>query len=252
MQNKRALVLVLSLLLGVVAALLNWLYLNEKGKGVESVKFVGIAPGARILRGDTFAESHFTPVEIPKNRIGQLDQFAVLFADIHTIIGSHATRNYEEGELVLRSDLKTPPPELNLQPDERAMWIPVDTRTFVPTLVMPGDEVSFIVSKTPAPRAAPPSEEEDDSAPPLPMPVPASGEAEVIGPFKVLSLGNRLGSAEVMRAAGVQQVQENVMTIRVQLFGGQLDPKAQKLWSRLQASDYRQAGVLLHPRKTAK
>lgn len=252
MNNKRGLVLALSIGLGVVAAILNWLYLIEKGKGVAGEAYVGVADGARIRRGDSFSDSQLVSVEIPKNRVGSLAQFAIRYEDRQTIIGMAATRNYEDGELVLRADLKTPPPELELQSEtERAMWIPVDTRTFVPTLVMPGDQVSFIVTTGPTLAVRPPDPNSDDpeSAPPPPATAMPGNKVETIGPFRVLSLGNRLGSAEVMRSAGIPQLQENVMTISVTQLNGQLDAKSQKLWSLLRETDFRQVGVLLHPRK---
>ena len=61
-------------------------------------------------------------------------------------------------------------------------------------------------------------------------------------------IDNRLGSADVMKASGMSQVQENVMTIAVRMQGDQLEPKAQRLLSLVQAGGQRQAGVLLHPR----
>ncbi|HTN75526.1 MAG TPA: hypothetical protein VL096_09775 [Pirellulaceae bacterium] len=251
MNSKRGYVLALSIGLGVVAAVLNWLYLIEKGKGVRSVALVGVANDAGLQRGDVFNDSNLVPVEIPYNRVGNLAGFAVLYNDRQTVIGMKATRNYANGELVLRGDLQTPPPQLELQgANERAMWIPVDTRTFVPTLVMPGDLVTFVVSTAPRKLPMQPTEDAGDE-PPAPMPPPTASsinQIETIGPFPVLSLGNRLGSSEVMRSAGIPQLQENVMTIRVTQTGDQLDAKAQKLWAILRDTDFRQVGVLLHPR----
>lgn len=251
MNSKRGLVLVLSIGLGVVAAFLNWLYLAEKGKALDTESFIAIADGVRVQRGDAFSDSQLVAVPIPRNRIGSLAHTAISYNDRQSVIGMPATRNFEEGELLFRSDLKSPPPELELQSeDERAMWIPVDTRTFIPSLVVPGDQVTFIVSSTPGPTLARVVEDSgDDSPAPAPRPV-GGGNVETIGPFRILSLGNRLGTAEVMRAAGIPQTQENVMTISVRQIGGQLDPKAQKLWTLLRDTDFRQVGVLLHPRKS--
>ena len=71
---------------------------------------------------------------------------------------------------------------------------------------------------------------------------------ETVGPFRVLSIGNRLGSADVLKASGSAQFQENVMTIAVKMQGDQLEPRAVKLLTLLQSGGARQAGVLLHPR----
>lgn len=69
----------------------------------------------------------------------------------------------------------------------------------------------------------------------------------MIGPFTILSLGNRLGTADVMAANHIPVQQENIMTIAVKVHGGELDPLFRKLWDRLQQTNFRQVGVLLHP-----
>lgn len=227
--------LVLAIGLGVAGALLNWNYLARKARDVEKVAFVGIASGVSINRGDTFQDTHLVPVEIPKSNVGALADFAVLYADRQTVVGMNAVRSYNGGELLLRQDLKTPPPELKLVgDDERAIGVPVDSKTFVPSLVTPGDWVSFLF-------------------PTANQPTPAGAEPanpnEPLGPFRVLSVGNRLGSPEVMQAARVPQLQENVLLIRVKWQGDKLEPKAQKLWDLLQRSNFQQVGVVLHPRK---
>ena len=55
-----------------------------------------------------------------------------------------------------------------------------------------------------------------------------------------------------MRAAKIPQVQENVVTVAVKVVNGQLDSKAQDLWNALQASDFRQMGLLLHEHRINK
>ena len=63
------------------------------------------------------------------------------------------------GRLLMKDDLKTPPPELKLEPGEEAMFVPIDTRSIVTSLIVPGDQVMFLVSKTvpgmPTPAALP-------------------------------------------------------------------------------------------------
>jgi hypothetical protein len=140
---------------------------------------------------------------------------------------------------------------LALKGEERALWIPVDTRTFVASLVNPGDLVSFYVSDTPTPAAPPPdgtgTDETENAQPPAPVFAPSS-KADLIGPFRVLSIGNRLGSSDVLKASGVPQLQENVMTVSVTVQGDKLEPKAARLLQQLRLSGNRQAAVILHPR----
>src|SRR5690606_9008423 len=150
-----------------------------------------------------------------------------------------AVRAYEGGEIVLRQDLKTPPGELTLAENERAMWIPVDVGSYVPSLIEPGDMVSFIVPKSMAAANDPESETGFTAA-------VSEGGSEIVGPFRIVSLGGRLGSDEVYRASGAGNAQENVMGIAVRVDGDALEARAQKLFDRLQQGDFRRAGVLLH------
>ena len=241
---KNHLGLIVAIVLGVIGATLNFLYLTNKAANFDKVAFLSIDRQASIKRGETFREDHFVPLEIPKGAVSsQLSHDAILYSERGAVVGMKATRDYGGGEMVLQDQLKTPPQELALTGEnERAMWVPVDTRTFVPSLIRPGDMVSFLIPKGVVPVARAPEDGEDRPPP------PSIGDSELVGPFKVLSVGNRLGSAEVFKAAGMPQQQENVLTISVHAQGNQLDPLAKKLWDLLQAGGFRQAGVILHPR----
>jgi len=262
--------LILALGLGIAAALLNWTYLTRRAADQKPVEFLGIAADQVLSRGDRLKESDLVPVGIPRENAVGLRDFVFLYEERHTVVGQSVWRTLSGGSLLLRDDLKTPPQELMFGQDrqsgveERALWIPVDTRTFVPSLVVPGDQVSFVVYRSPAAWAKPPADpakpvaeessdgndgsEEGASEAGTPR---RAGPIHMIGPFKILSLGNRLGSAEVMRAAKVPQVQENVMTIAVRLQGGRLEPRAEELMRLMQSTNFRPLGILLHPRKPA-
>ena len=248
-MNSSKVALIVAAALGVGGAALNFAYLQEKAGKFEKEEFIGIAPGVNVLPGDRFTEEKLVRVPVPAHAIGELKQHAVLWSELQTVIGMPAVRPLTRGDLLMRADLRTPPPTMALtREDERAIFIPVDTRTFVPALVNPGDLVSFYVSGVPTP-ASPPGEGNGDGAEPPPVVSGPRPKSEVIGPFRILSLGNRLGSAEVHKASGVSQLQENVVGIAVKFQGEQLEPRAAKLLAMLQGSGLRQAGVVLHPRK---
>jgi len=263
--------LIVALGLGLTGALCNWVYLNNKSKEVDVVHFVGIAPSATISRGEPISESDVMPVPIPKNAVGNLNDFAVRYEAVQSVIGRNVCRTIAGGSLLWSVDVKTPPLQLVFgqttgkgESRERGMWIPVDTRTFVASLVMPGDLVSFIVPRAlpgvptragpaaPASGAAATADAAEGDLKPTPMPEasPGARPSEIIGPFKILSLGNRLGSPDVLRAARIPQTHENVLTISVTVDDSQrLEPKAQRLWDLLLATNFQQVGILLHPRK---
>jgi len=245
--------LIIALALGVAGALLNWAYLSSASRQVEMVDYIGIMPDVTIGRGEQLLGKHFEKVPIPKNRIGNLDDYAIRWADLSSAIANrNAARTLNSRSLLLEDDVKTAPTELRLKKtltpkdleemglpldadaEEVALFVPVDTRTFVSALINPGDEISFL----------------------LPSGVPTRAEGprtpEMIGPFRVLSIGNRLSSPEVMKASKIPAMQQNVITVRAARFKsgqqqGQLDGRSKKLEAYKRASSHRGLGVILHP-----
>ena len=164
----------------------------------------------------------------------------------------------------MRNDLNKPPAELELGKDESIRWVPIESqRSFVPSLITPGDQIMFILPKVrPGPtRAAPakPATEAKtaDSVPAAEIPKPEEDgsadyafETEEVGPFTVVTVGNRLGDFKVMQAAKIPQLQENLLGIRVGPKNSKEWVNVNNLWNRLQALNFRQVGVaVLHGRK---
>ena len=251
--------LLIAISLAMVAGVLNWKYLDRKSAEIEMVSFVSIQEGFVISPGDTFLEKHFAPLNIPRKSVGYLKENAVLYDDRFTIVSMKAIHRYTGGDMIFTQELQTPPEELKLGPNEVATWIPIGG-SFVSSLVAPGDMVSFIIGNGSSSPVTKPKEipgvakdeqpkwnENDEPVPTL----SEDFENEIVGPFRVLSLGGRLGSKAVSRASGASSARENVLTIAVKRVNGVYEPKAVKLLQRINRSGFRQAGVLLHP-KTAK
>jgi hypothetical protein len=243
MQGIKGLIIAIGF--GIAGALLNFAYLQSKASKEEKVAFVGIKAERTVNRGQVLAEEDITPVSIPKLWVGNLDTLGVLYESKTSVLGQKALRNLTGERLLLRDDFGTPPPELNLEPGEELRWIPVDTRAFVPSLVSPGDRVSFLVTRpvgpTPAVRGLTPRPNPDEAAANV-------GMSETIGPFTILALGNRLSSAKVWGADKKPQIQENVLGIRVKKDGNERQA-ADKLWQLLEATNFHQVGVVLLSRK---
>jgi hypothetical protein len=261
--------LMVAVALGLAGAAANFWYLNTEAQKKDMVAFIGIKKGAILGRGDHLTDDNLVKVEIPANRVGNLKDYAFLWDEQIGVKGLPVWRTLDsktdpntEGTLLLRSDVKTPLKELELGKDEVIRWIPVDSRSFEPALVNPGDLVSFILPKAPpGPTRAPPpkpaaepGKPADPAGTPAPEPkaedtdvmkLPAS-EIEAIGPFTVLSLGNRLGDAKVMQSNKIPQVHENLLGIRVSSKVPQEVEKADLLWARMQAANFRQIGVEKH------
>jgi hypothetical protein len=280
--------LIIAIGLGVAGALFNFAYLYGRAQKDEAEVFIGIDPKVTVARGDALKEEHLVPVEIPKRHAGNLKDFAILYAARRVgAIDQKVTRTVKGGSLLLRTDVETPPPQLSFGQnvkagvEERAMGVPIDTRRVVPSLVEPGDMVTFIVpgsgwdipapasgddepgktdsgSPTPSVKSEPGKAAPAKTAPLKPTPAwsasrPPSGTPDLIGPFKVLSMGNRLGSTEVMRANRIAQSQENVMLILVHVEKDKnnkwrLEPEAERLERILDEGNNRPLSYLHHPR----
>jgi|GEM_PF-300878 len=268
--------LIIAIGLGIAGAILNFAYLVTKSQELETVDFIGVRPEITVNRGNRLTEDSLQKVSIPRLSAGNLEKFAFPYSALGSVKNEIVYRTLEGGSLVMRSDIKTPVQDLdfgqNAPPgvEERAMGVPIDSKKVVPSLITPGDLVSFVVprwvSAAPTPAEGRPggAESPGSAEPGKPgaiRPIPAagmfggggsaassSGEVDLIGPFKVLSLGTRVGSAQVAQAYKVSTVQENVMMVLVRIENGKIEPQAVKLLRLMEQSDFRPLGYLLHPR----
>jgi hypothetical protein len=257
--------LALAVALGIGAAALNYYYLWNKSQEYEKVNFIGVKDGATIAQGEPITEDKLINVPVPKMWAKDLEQYAVPAESRSSVIGYFPSRSLNGPTLLLSDDIhpnSMPAQELKLADNERAWGIQVDPHQFPLSLVVPGDEVSFLfpVSSTGAPALAP---IDDGGAAEGPVPlaaIPPDGRAgkksgggmTSVGPFKVLSLGNRSKSVVDMRANKIPQSQENVLTIAIKYADNQpAEEKAITLRRLWQESGFRPVGIELLPRKTA-
>jgi hypothetical protein len=224
--------LIVAVVFGLAGAAANFFYLNTEAQKKDFVAFIGIKKGVVIGRGERLTEDNMVKVEIPANHIGNLKDYACLWEERIGVKDMPVWRtldsNSEGALLLLRGDMKTPPKELELGKGERGEFIGVP-KNFDTSHVNPGDKVSFrvmtVTPPAPTPAVKPagaagaagaaaavelqPKPEEPDLA------SRGEGPPKVIGPFVVVSIGNRLGTMEVMKAARIAPVQQNVLMIRV-------------------------------------
>jgi hypothetical protein len=238
--------LLIALGLAIIGGLCNWFYMAQKSRELDLVQFVGVTEGG-IKRGDVIQGGNLTPIPIPLRYALRIKAAAPTYGDISTIVGMTAYRDFQGGEIILTQDLQTPPNnemKRDLGADEVAIWVNVDTRGFVPQFFSGGDEVSFIVPAVgprPAASVSNPGQITDQPT-------------EVIGPFFILALGSRRGSAERSSAAGISSgASEGVIAIRVKKVSEtQLDEKAQQLLSRLRLSGNQALGLVMHSDRKGK
>lgn len=222
--------IIVALVVGAMALVLNWFYLENKTADYDSVSFVGIRDGVTINPGDQIETQHLDRVTMPQKHAGNLKDFVVLYDSIQTVVGEYATKPYQGGDLIFLKDLRTPPPELKLEPGTDLLVLPVDTQRFIPDFINPGDSIDFIVSK------------KTEIVGVTPQP---GSQTEMIGPFTVGSVGNRLGSIDVMKGGRRAPAQQRQIGIIVKREGDAYGPQALKLLDRLNSGD-QNIGVALH------
>ena len=222
--------LVIAIVLGIIGAIFNWVYLS-KGRDFEQDSFIGVPKGTNIDRGIPIQEEHLEEVKIPKPHVGNLKVYAYPWEDHATIIGRPTARKYEGGEILLREDFRTAPDQLPLKDNDAAVWIPIDTRTAITSQILPGStRVSFSL---PSP----------GSGNPL---APGSENWEWLGPFEVLSVGNRFGSTEAMNASKTSPQHAHMLTLRATRKNGKPDVKVTRLINHLRQTDYKPLRLQIH------
>ncbi len=250
--------LVIAVTLGFAAAAFNFLYLQMRSQSEGQIVLLGIKKDVVIRAGSRISEADVEQVPIPEQQFGNLDGVVFLHKSREEAYAHPVCRELTGPSLVFYRDVRPPGETFALGPDEAAIGIPVDTRSYPMSLVVPGDKVSFVLHKiqlrSPTPTAMPEDAGELEPIADQPEAVRqplAPGPTETLGPFTVLSLGNRLGSTEVMRANRIPQSQGNVITIRVKVKPAPsyelIDPRAQKLLNLLHATGFRQVSIIHFP-----
>lgn len=237
---KGALGLTIAAGLGIVGAICNWLYLQQLAADQETVSLIAVKHGVQLNVGDPFEEGDLEPVPIPRDRAGTLIERAPLWEARSAILGYGANRVFHGGEILLTADTEAPAVRNlaeTLQDDEVARWVPIDTRAVVTEQINPGDLVSFDVGTSGG------------------GPTPASGDgtaspvagSKIIGPFRVLALGNRREPTNIAQSARTRGgAAPNTIAIVIKLQNGQYEPTAAELFEALRSVGTNGVGVQLH------
>lgn len=206
--------------LAVAGAVCNWFYVSRKAADLEKVDFIYVKETARLRAGERFKEADLGKVRIPRRYVGELDKVAVKWEQRASVVGRIANRAFPRDELLLREDLATPPQKTlsqQLGPNEVAQPVLVNPTTFVAANYNPGEYVSF--------------------GPPTTVRGTKNAKQSVgeVGPFKILRIGSRGGSAEVQAARGVRESRSNIITIPLtKTDDGKYDEKSQRLLELLE------------------
>lgn len=150
------------LVLGALAALVNWWSMSES----EFVEYISV--NRDVIPGQVLRSEDIQATAIPKNFQGQLDRAAVPFSQNGVIDNNPIQRKLTRGDLLTFRDLGQSGPKENLSQGEEAYLLPLRGVPYDPEILFVGDLVSFVFPATSA-------DEE--------------GESERIGPFRIVSIG---------------------------------------------------------------
>lgn len=243
---KGAVGLTLAAGLGIVGALSNWFYLQRLARNEEKVYFIAVKKGVTINPGDTIKIENLERVGIPQSGVGNLTNIAPQWSAVESFKNIAANRPLKGGELLLTQDsigVVYHPLAETLQEDEVVRWVPVDAGAVVPEHINPGDWVSFDVprigSAVPTPSGSGRSGSSGGGN-------ASTGMSEIIGPFRIASLGGRREPEYVWDAKRRSSGSESRIAIIVRAPAGQLDAKAARLFEAIRLAGNQGVQVQLH------
>jgi hypothetical protein len=99
----------ISILLGGLAAALNWMWLSA-----EKVPPMFVATSAEVLEGDILSDELLMAIPVPGNR-EQLRSALIPYENRSVLFGSAAPRPYLRGDVIFQRDLEVPNQRIRLQ-----------------------------------------------------------------------------------------------------------------------------------------
>src|SRR5262249_23074717 len=133
-----------------------------------------------------------------------------------------ATRDLKKGDMILWQDSTRPGWELSALPGEKALPISLDGLSSVPKLIRVGDQIGFLVSKEQQVVKADAKSAESRR--------PSELDLDYIGPFRVLSVGERISRDNSDKNLSSRNGDERVITVAVKMGAdGQIDARTRKL-----------------------
>lgn len=241
---KGALGLTLAAGLGIVGALANWFYLQRLAQSEATIEFIAIKEGVTLNVGDTIKPEHLIKVGIPRSRVEYLTSVAPQWSAKASVENIKARRPLRGGELILDSDLEQVAQQdlaKTLQENEVVRWVPVDAGSVVPEHINPGDWVSFDVPRVGANGPTPVGSGSRSTT--------GGAMSELIGPFRVVSLGGRREPIDVFANQRRSSGSESRIAIVVTLQGDKLEAKAERLFEAVRLAGNQGVQVQLHSAK---
>ncbi|MBL8794120.1 MAG: hypothetical protein JNM56_09455 [Planctomycetia bacterium] len=230
--------LLVPILLGVAAGGLNWFVMTVK---TSPRSFVAVSEDVKA--GERFDEEKLKKLPVSGD-VASLAETAVPWEHRAVLFDRTSHRDLMKGDVVLWRDSSPPTAALAAREDELALAISLEGVGFVPRLLLVGDEVGFLIGK--------PGRAKLKTEPGLPERPPEDPEFEYVGPFRVLSVGERIGRKAGDEPGDGRDTDNKVITVAIQLQGPDRvpDAKTRRLLAAQQAgpeSQRRVVAVVLKP-----
>ncbi|HZV06365.1 MAG TPA: SAF domain-containing protein [Gemmataceae bacterium] len=198
-----ALRIIVPVVLGVIAAILNFMVLRGSTAPLELT----------ALRTDIKADTEITEDMLDRLQVRadkEIFKSAIPYSERGLLLGRRVTRPVSAGEVLLYADVHNLDEEnirLYLKPGETTLTIPVKSSRVAPSLRR-GDSVGVLVSVRPMPEPT-----KTVTRPPAPI-------TRMLGPFRLLSVG---APVDPYRGAGLGDTRLLLVAIKPGP-GGQIDP----------------------------
>ena len=222
---RKSLKLIVPIILGILAASLNWFVLKDKTTPGRYIKVK-----EDVKAGAQFAEDNLGLLEISADD-GSLKETAVPYQHRSILFSNHSLRNLKKGDLVLWRDVPALP-----EPGEDQLPVALEGASVVhPRLLVVGNEITFVVAPG---LAAPTPPAGSDAA------KPAATDLKYVGPFRIVSVDGSLLRQEDNKG------QERKITVALKLVKGKADDNGRELMEAIKAREQGQhpfVEIILHP-----
>lgn len=221
--------LAIPIVLGLTAAGVNWLFMREKPVPQYYARM-----RADLNRGDPFKDGLLERFPVDSEYVTYMPKTAVPYEQRETLFGREATRDLKKGDMILWQDSSHPGWEFNLQENEKALPISLEGISSVPKLLRVNDYISFLVAQGP-------EKPKGNTQPDV--------KVELVGPFRVLSVGDRVSRDSQERKTEGRVTDERMITVAVRIDDPQkIDDKIRKVVTA-RGFDRRLVGLVLSPIK---
>lgn len=194
--------------LGLAAAALNLAVVSQS----KPETWRGVRVTRDLAVGDVFGSTDLEPAELAGDP-GSLSKTAIPWPSMGILLARPVTRALRSGDLVLWRDAVPEPEKLSAEPGEKALMIALEGIAAQPNLLRIGDNVGFLVG------------DDDEPSPAGEGDAEAEADYAYLGPFTLLSVGERLS-----RDAGSGGGDPRVISVAVRVDNeGRLDDQARRL-----------------------